>query len=978
MSAALSLLLCLIVSALAHNWVTTPSRSLYHSEVSPCKASSNGGRPHVRVQAGQHFQVEWSTGHTGFHYYVFVAQSDADKLSRHTDEKLLEDYFKGMPSADNKRTEPLYTKYHRKTRDKELDLIGEIFKDNKQNNIVGWLKRQMERGKDPYYAVRPAQFKGLLKDTGINNYRNVYNHRFGVNPDNVYQYEHQDRNGCLANDRYTFYKNPKYPWIIGALRYWNCGHDAFNADFAWTKFPANTPPGRYILHYVWRGFFDCTDVEVTSSRVEFPWGTDHGPHNPKDSKFASLSLPPTPGLNAPPPTPPPPTPAPTPKPVIPQTLGNLVLWQQCMGAGSALDSPANPPGTRSGYGKVARGVKMIWNQFLCHNWVKVGDAVAAPGASNPAQHGQRVQVNSGVSSRAQSPDAVPLEANKEYTIDFWYYRPGDAVRVYGGLQFEDNAGVKHDLFVNGAADGAPSSFQITDSLGYGLRVLKTAKWPASYYLLRIRFTTKAAGKAFVGIGPGANDEMYQVAVGIAENAGDGAALLHYKCNAETGALATYATGESLSVTPFTRSDSNGGGRFEVSAHGGVLFQDAPTVRSASTAVGVTAERYIELDMLGTFIASTDKELDDSSNYHRDGELLGTFVSIDARGGCASTGAAIADLGVFDLYSDKVTLSIWFAANADAATGRLLHKSDLWSIELQAGNRIQAVLSSDSTKATVTSLVTAWKKDEWHLVTVRYDGAKVELFYDGVSTTSADLTGNVKRDAAERVFVGGAGRNSLVFNGAVSDIRVYQDLIDPLDIFKQQGTMPGGSRNRDQFSRVDHCSFQPWSYTLAGACKRFEGQDVEPCFAECAANPDCYAVSVQRLKHSNDVFENFRDLALVPDHSTCSKTALTGSTPLTDESFACFPLQLATEKTLAGGETFFQVEDFEDPAFYGSCFVRVALPAEEFYSTPLPLAPLQPVTVFDNGCISCADAMALKDPSKVPIWKKTNVCRETCA
>lgn len=70
------------------------------------------------------------------------------------------------------------------------------------------------------YAVRPSQFKGeYLKETGDNTYTNCYHRPGDVNPDNVYQYEHQEHNNCLNDDRRVTYHNPKYPWIIGAYRY---------------------------------------------------------------------------------------------------------------------------------------------------------------------------------------------------------------------------------------------------------------------------------------------------------------------------------------------------------------------------------------------------------------------------------------------------------------------------------------------------------------------------------------------------------------------------------------------------------------------------------------------------------------------------------------------------------------------------------------------------------------------------------------
>mmetsp|Transcript_17202 Transcript_17202/g.29864 ORF Transcript_17202/g.29864 Transcript_17202/m.29864 type:complete len:970 (+) Transcript_17202:20-2929(+) len=965
-----SLLLICLPFILAHNWINTNSRSPLQSEVSPCRPSSNGGRPHVKVAPGQRFQIEWSTGHGGTeHYFIYVKASDFNKLTRHNDLNLLEDYVKNGPQEQQKEMTPIYKKYHRTLKNGVFDLVGETFQGSKGKDIKNYIGRQMIRGEDPMYIIRPSNMNGcMLKPTGINNYKNCYYGQDKVDPDWVYQYENNNNNRCLENDRRIMYKNPKYPWIIGIQRYHSCFHDAFNGDVSFFSFPENSDLGRYVVHYRWRGFYDCIDVELVKEPTEYPYGTDFGRFPPHKSKFAHLKYPARPG-DAPtaPPTPVPTPVPPTPAPVIPQIVKKLVAWYQCdnNGGGDALATPAKPAGKLTGYGRISRNVKFLYSQVLPNDWVAVGAGVShALGGERPLDHALRITVAGGnpVDGYVKSP-AIDVVGGQDHTVDFWYYMTvGDQMLASIELNGERTV-------IKGNRDGPPSGFTLSPN-PLNARVPQSKFLTSGRYFTRIVFTPKTSGKLYLGFGPGSLDQdMYLCAVGVAQNAGDGDAFLHRRqnINKASGGPVTYIEQVSAAV-PKKYSDVNGAGSFDLKADGRIMFENAPAIRSQKTFVSFSDDSYLELDFIEPYVptASDNKNvLKDNSGYGRNGEYLKSksgLAESTLKTGCVRSeqGGALANLGKFDLYDTTVTLSLWFKLNADGASGGLLSKGSVWSVELSTANKLAA---SVSTGGGVVKLEASKQlaKDVYHHVALTYDGKNVKLYLAGAEVASKAATGALKADPSVDVLLG----NNL--NADIADIRVYQDVVSVQDLFTQKGRMPGGARSRDQFARIDHCLHLPETqFTMVGKCKLLENAaNVDECLAECAAMSvdACDAVDVYRLVHEAPVYKAFRNELNLPDDASCKF-----SSPPKD-SFACFAVKHFD------AETFSTVSDIEDPAFYGSCYLRVPLSGDK---TPEPLGSVAVDRVFRDSCLSCDDAKTFSKHEHLPNWTALDArCEESC-
>ena len=65
------------------------------------------------------------------------------------------------------------------------------------------------------------------------------------------------------NDKFTSYTNPKWPWLVGVYVFKHGKSFPDEFDTVRLQIPESTgSAGRHILHYVWRGYRDCVDVNV--------------------------------------------------------------------------------------------------------------------------------------------------------------------------------------------------------------------------------------------------------------------------------------------------------------------------------------------------------------------------------------------------------------------------------------------------------------------------------------------------------------------------------------------------------------------------------------------------------------------------------------------------------------------------------------------------------------------------------------------
>ena len=102
----------------------------------------------------------------------------------------------------------------------------------------------------PYFVRRPWD------PTTLSGYRRSTPMRYGDSGRNA--------DGVLnvGVDRRAAYTNARWPWIVAVHKFIIEQHQPHSADVAYFRFPPGTDPGRYVIHYYWRGYRDCVDVDV--------------------------------------------------------------------------------------------------------------------------------------------------------------------------------------------------------------------------------------------------------------------------------------------------------------------------------------------------------------------------------------------------------------------------------------------------------------------------------------------------------------------------------------------------------------------------------------------------------------------------------------------------------------------------------------------------------------------------------------------
>jgi len=241
-------------TALGHNWVESQSRAFKGSTVKPCPARQVDV-PHVQVTAGQEFEMEWVTAHGSAAYFAIVRAEDEHKLKKRD----LEKYLEACPQSAmfmEEGNKNRYRKFHRKS-SPGTDLNG---KDN-------FFESQIEPG-DGDFSERTEAF--AVHSVSRESRRNDL--PFAV------RYKERD----VQNDVRCAYTNLDMPHILEVSRFKLIAMEPRKTVDAarfrigrFDKFHQATPPGNYVVWYSWRGYSDCTDVQVVkeSKPVEKPYGT---------------------------------------------------------------------------------------------------------------------------------------------------------------------------------------------------------------------------------------------------------------------------------------------------------------------------------------------------------------------------------------------------------------------------------------------------------------------------------------------------------------------------------------------------------------------------------------------------------------------------------------------------------------------------------------------------------------------------------
>lgn len=222
----------------AHNWINGRSRALIASVRVPCQDRIDK-QPHVQINAGQHFEIEWATGHgdsrTKATYIIVVHSDDYHELAN-VDTKLMEDYIKLAPeSAHTDVTTGKFQKRHVAPFDKNQGVgYGE---EITSAHPELWVER------DPVYLA--SSLRKYDKNVKMWSYS-------------------QD---LLKDDVRVSYVSRKYPWIESISKYMNYDHLPNEVDLSLFTVEARKGPGDYIAHYRWGGYRDCIDINVQPDDV---------------------------------------------------------------------------------------------------------------------------------------------------------------------------------------------------------------------------------------------------------------------------------------------------------------------------------------------------------------------------------------------------------------------------------------------------------------------------------------------------------------------------------------------------------------------------------------------------------------------------------------------------------------------------------------------------------------------------------------
>ena len=251
------------VGAQAHNWINSPRArsSARMPTVKPCVQRTRHAHPDINVNRGQKFEVEWTTGHPGsFSYFVLLSAEHEARLASHS-EAMMRDYFRDAPD-DAYWGGPEWDKTHFGWEKG----VGGVYSLSVFENNEG--KTPLSAG-DPDYRERPTAFEcsALGSSTGDQT-RSV-----GLRPCRPYSTLTQYRYPFAERkyDKRAAYYNPNFPWIEAVYAFQHKHHHALQFDTASFEFPRNREgSGQYIVHWMWRGYYNCIDVDVLPDEKVVP------------------------------------------------------------------------------------------------------------------------------------------------------------------------------------------------------------------------------------------------------------------------------------------------------------------------------------------------------------------------------------------------------------------------------------------------------------------------------------------------------------------------------------------------------------------------------------------------------------------------------------------------------------------------------------------------------------------------------------
>jgi hypothetical protein len=229
----------------AHNWVYAVSRSFNQaSTYKPCRPKVNDV-PHWQINQKQEFTMEWATGHDHYFYFTVVHAEDI-LLLENTTQNDLDNYIKGCASTDDymagKTAAPgRWAKQHINRNPSLTSAISTV-------DQVGVYEKNISQG-DPAYIPRHPKFGPYNNEV-----RWVY------------------KTAYTMRDKRCSYFNANLPYIVAVHRFVQVDtvmsragdRDTarFTIDLSAGHVARHGLSGQYLVQYLWRGYFDCADVEL--------------------------------------------------------------------------------------------------------------------------------------------------------------------------------------------------------------------------------------------------------------------------------------------------------------------------------------------------------------------------------------------------------------------------------------------------------------------------------------------------------------------------------------------------------------------------------------------------------------------------------------------------------------------------------------------------------------------------------------------
>lgn len=202
---------------------------------------------------------------------------------------------------------------------------------------------------------------------------------------------------------------------------------------------------------------------------------------------------------------------------------------------------------------------------------------------------------------------------------------------------------------------------------------------------------------------------------------------------------------------------------------------------------------LEEDSVATTWCPADSEfnidrniIEDSSGYGKNGTVIGTLSSIAnaAKYSVATYSVTGANnyITTPTLYlpTDAITLNIWFKSSNTSPTGNYHivvdsnSNREWYEMAIYKGGYFRGGLHINGTRQVDNCTSTTGCDGQWHMLTLTYDGEKVQRYFDGVmeKETNVTISSGLRTSTALTLFRNGPNANYACVEAALSDFRIY--------------------------------------------------------------------------------------------------------------------------------------------------------------------------------------------------------------